>query len=125
MKIRPKKSLGQNFLRDKNIIKEIVEVGNISKNNVVLEVGPGTGNLTEFILKKKPKKIYVIEKDSGLVNLLKNKFNQDVSIINEDILNVDLKKIIFSSQQKVKLIFYFVSFPYLAYPIFYQDLLLE
>ena len=93
MKIKPKKSLGQNFLRDKNIIKEIVEVGNISKNNVVLEVGPGTGNLTEFILKKKPKKIYVIEKDSGLVNLLKNKFNQDVSIINEDILNVDLKKI--------------------------------
>ena len=56
MEIKPKKSLGQNFLKDKNIIKSIVEIGNITKNSVVLEIGPGTGNLTEFILKKNPKK---------------------------------------------------------------------
>ena len=56
MKIKAKKSLGQNFLIDKNIIKSIVEIGNITKNSVVLEIGPGTGNLTEFILKKTQKK---------------------------------------------------------------------
>ena len=56
MKIKAKKSLGQNFLNDSNIIKSIVEVGNITKDSVVLEVGPGTGNLTEFILKKNLKK---------------------------------------------------------------------
>ena len=55
MKIRTKKSLGQNFLSDKNIIKSIVEIGNIKDNNAVLEIGPGTGNLTEFILKKNQK----------------------------------------------------------------------
>ena len=56
MQIKPKKSLGQNFLTDKNIIQSIINLGNITEENVVLEVGPGTGNLTEFILKKKTKK---------------------------------------------------------------------
>ena len=77
MEIKLKKSLGQNFLKDKNIIKSIVEIGNIKKNSVVLEIGPGTGNLTEFILKKNPKKIFVIEKDSNLVNILNNKFKNN------------------------------------------------
>ncbi len=63
MKItKPKKSLGQNFLIDKNIINLIVDSGNIEKNDVVLEVGPGTGNLTEKILSKEPKKIFTVEK---------------------------------------------------------------
>ena len=57
MKIKPKKSLGQNFLIDKNIINKIVEAGNIDPNSTVLEIGAGTGNLTECILKKKTKKI--------------------------------------------------------------------
>nr|MBC8306762.1 ribosomal RNA small subunit methyltransferase A [Pelagibacterales bacterium] len=74
MKIRPKKSLGQNFLSDKNIIKSIVEIGNIKNNNAVLEIGPGTGNLTEFILKKKPKSFFVIEKDNNLAKILYEKF---------------------------------------------------
>ena len=67
MEIKPKKSLGQNFLTDKNIIQSIINVGNITKESVVLEVGPGTGNLTEFILKKKPKKIFVVEKDKNTI----------------------------------------------------------
>ena len=58
MKIKPKKSLGQIFLSDKNIIKSIVDIGNIKNNNIIIEIGPGTGNLTEFILKKKTKKIF-------------------------------------------------------------------
>jgi len=88
VEIKAKKSLGQNFLIDKNIITKIVNVGNISNKNEVLEIGPGTGNLTEFILKKNPKKIFVIEKDINLVNLLREKFKNQIKIINEDVLNI-------------------------------------
>jgi len=98
MKIKPKKSLGQNFLSDKNVIKAIVEIGNIKNNNPVLEIGPGTGNLTEFILKKKPKIFFVIEKDYNLVKLLYKKFNNKINIINKDVLNFHLKDI---SNEKV------------------------
>ena len=101
MKIRPKKSLGQNFLSDKNIIKSIVEIGNITDNNTVLEIGPGTGNLTEFILKKKPKSFFVIEKDYNLVKLLYEKFNNKINIINKDVLNFELNEVL-----KEKIIIY-------------------
>ena len=57
MKIVPKKSLGQNFLIDKDILKKIVDLINI-ENKSILEVGPGTGNLSSLILKKKTKKIF-------------------------------------------------------------------
>tara|TARA_Y100000590_G_scaffold359648_1_gene415573 strand:+ start:1569 stop:2360 length:792 start_codon:yes stop_codon:yes gene_type:complete len=87
MKLRPKKSLGQNFLSDKNIIKSIVEIGNIKKSTNILEIGPGTGNLTEYIIKKNPKKIILIEKDYNLANILYKKFNNQITIINKDILN--------------------------------------
>tara|TARA_B100000378_G_scaffold277157_1_gene276705 strand:- start:131 stop:922 length:792 start_codon:yes stop_codon:yes gene_type:complete len=90
MKIKPKKSLGQIFLSDKNIIKSIVDIGNIKNNNVIIEIGPGTGNLTEFILKKKPKKFFVIEKDSNLVKLLYERFNNKLNIINKDVLKFKL-----------------------------------
>ena len=63
MKFRAKKSLGQNFLTDKNILKKIVDIGEISKNDTILEIGPGTGNLTEYIINANPKSIVVVEKD--------------------------------------------------------------
>ena len=87
MKLQPKKSLGQNFLIDKNIIKIIAELGNISNEDIVLEVGPGTGNLTEEILYKKPKKLAVIEKDKAMVEILKKKFKEKIDIINSDMLD--------------------------------------
>ena len=93
MKIKPKKSLGQNFLSDKNIIKSIIDIGNIKSNDLILEIGPGTGNLTEYILKKKPKKIFVIEKDYNLIKLLYEKFNNKIIIISKDILNFKLNLI--------------------------------
>jgi len=86
--IKPKKSLGQNFLIDKNILEKIANITNIY-NKIVLEIGPGTGNLTSYILKKNPKKMFVIEKDNELANNLKNKFNNQLTIINDDILKVD------------------------------------
>ena len=90
--IKAKKSLGQNFLNDKNILEKIVNTVSIS-NKTIMEVGPGTGNLTEYILKKKPKKFYVIEKDSDLVDELSSKFKNELLIINEDILKIDETKI--------------------------------
>ena len=86
--IKAKKSLGQNFLIDKYILDKITNITNIT-DKIVFEIGPGTGNLTSYILKKNPKKIYVIEKDSELVIELKNKFNNQLTIINDDILKID------------------------------------
>ena len=88
--IKAKKSLGQNFLTDKNILQKIVNIVPI-KGKTVLEVGPGSGNLTSFILNKNPKKFIVIEKDNDLVRYLGEIFNNQITIINEDILNIDEK----------------------------------
>ena len=90
--IKAKKSLGQNFLIDKNILEIIVNSAAI-KDKTVLEIGPGTGNLTSYILKKNPKKFFVIEKDNDLVIELENKFKKQLIIINEDILKIEENKI--------------------------------
>ena len=92
MKILPKRSLGQNFLIDENILNIITELGNINNEDLVLEVGPGTGNLTQKILEKKPKNFTVIEKDKKLVDFLKKKFNKKIDIINEDMLKFSYEK---------------------------------
>lgn len=90
--IKAKKSLGQNFLIDNNIIEKITNIVNI-KNKNILEIGPGTGNLTSAILQKKPKEFYVVEKDNVLANELNLKFNEKIKIINKDILKLDENKI--------------------------------
>ena len=90
--IKAKKSLGQNFLTDQNILKKIVEITKI-KNHSILEVGPGTGNLTSHILKNNPKKFFVIEKDNNLASFLADQFKNKIIIINEDILKINEKKI--------------------------------
>ena len=92
MKISPKRSLGQNFLIDENILNIIAELGNINNEDLVLEVGPGTGNLTQKILEKKPKSFTIIEKDKKLVDFLKKKFNKKIDIINEDMLKFSYEK---------------------------------
>jgi len=91
---KPKKSLGQNFLIDKNIIRKIIEVANIDKSKTVMEIGAGYGNLTSEIISANPKKIFAIEKDNNLSSFLENKFNnyKNIKIINDDILRVIGKK---------------------------------
>ena len=89
---KPKKSLGQNFLIDRNVLEQIVDTVEI-KNKEVLEIGPGSGNLTSFILKKNPKKFYAIEKDEELALMLKDKFTDEISLINNDILEISEDKI--------------------------------
>ena len=86
--IKAKKSLGQNFLIDKDILEKIVNVIRINQKNI-LEIGPGTGSLTSYILKKKPKKIIVIEKDQNLAKKLEQNFKEELKVINEDILKID------------------------------------
>ena len=90
--IKAKKSLGQNFLIDKNVLEKIVSLIKI-ENKSILEVGPGTGNLTSCILKNNPKNLIVVEKDKYLARLLKKKFETNVVIINEDILKIDENKL--------------------------------
>ena len=77
---------------DRNVLEQIVNTVNI-RGKEILEIGPGSGNLTKYILKKKPNKIYVVEKDNNLSTLLEEKFNEEISIINKDILEVDEDKI--------------------------------
>jgi 16S rRNA (adenine1518-N6/adenine1519-N6)-dimethyltransferase len=103
--IRAKKSLGQNFLVDHNTILKIIDTTQINEKEI-LEVGPGTGNLTSEILKKNPKKVYLVEKDNELSNNLKEKFGDQVTIFNEDIINLNEK-----SLSKEKLIV-FGNLPY-------------
>ncbi len=91
MKFFSKKSLGQNFLIDEKVLNLIVDLGKINSKDTVLEVGPGTGNLTEKIIKKCPKRFIVVEKDKNLSLFLKKKFNNDIEIINDDILNYNQK----------------------------------
>jgi 16S rRNA (adenine1518-N6/adenine1519-N6)-dimethyltransferase len=103
--IKAKKSLGQNFLIDREVLEKIVSITDIS-NKEVLEIGPGSGNLTTYILKQKPKKLYVVEKDDDLAILLKEKFYTEIEIINNDILKVSEDKI---SDQKLSV---FGNLPY-------------
>ena len=86
--IRAKKSLGQNFLIDKDIINKIVSTVSITDNEI-LEVGPGTGNLTKEILKNNPSKMSLVEKDTFLAENLKEIIDGRVKIFNEDILKFD------------------------------------
>ena len=105
MYIKAKKSLGQNFLVDREVLERIVSTTDIT-NKEILEIGPGSGNLTTYILKQKPKKLYVVEKDDDLALLLKEKFDNEIEIINDDILKISEDKI---SDQKLSV---FGNLPY-------------
>ena len=90
-----KKSLGQNFLTDLNIIKKITNQVDI-KNKNILEIGPGKGALTDQIIKKNPKSLILIEKDNKLSEKLKLKYKncKNVKIFNKDILKLNLERIL-------------------------------
>jgi len=88
--VKAKKSLGQNFLIDQNIIDKIINTVLIT-NNEILEVGPGTGNLTKEILKNNPSKMFLVEKDIVLADSLKEIIDERVTIFNDDILKFNEK----------------------------------
>ena len=86
--IKAKRSLGQNFLIDQNIVDQIVNMINLKGKNI-LEIGPGTGNLTSALLDNQANKLLVIEKDIELAALLEKTFQEKIKIINKDILKVN------------------------------------
>ncbi len=87
---KPKKSLGQNFLIDQNIINKIIKIVHIKKENTILEIGAGSGNLTKSLINTSSKKIIAVEKDKKLSQFLKDKFKDiaKLNIINDDFLNI-------------------------------------
>ena len=93
--IQAKKSLGQNFLIDQNVIKKITALVKIKENNI-LEIGSGTGNLTNEIIKNEPSNFILLEKDFALYKILKKKFNfqKDLEILNKDILDFELENVL-------------------------------
>ena len=93
--IKAKKNFGQNFLIDENIVNEIVEKGEVSKEDLIIEIGPGLGTLTNKLLEK-ANKVIAIELDKDFTNILNDRFKlyDNFELINQDILKVNLKKII-------------------------------
>ncbi|MBU4298916.1 ribosomal RNA small subunit methyltransferase A [Patescibacteria group bacterium] len=103
-KIRPSKGLGQNFLVDKGVLQKIVATAELKPDDIVLEIGPGIGNLTQE-LAKRVKKVIAIEKDIKMVEILKNVLDeqgiQNVEIINGDILKIQNSKFKIQNSYKV------------------------
>ena len=93
--VKANKSLGQNFLIDENVINKIVECSNIGKDDCVIEIGPGLGTLTKELLEKAGE-VVCVELDKKMIPILKDRFllYKNLEIINDDILRLDLKKLI-------------------------------
>lgn len=93
MVIRNKKSLGQNFIFDKNFLIKISNFVISDANKTIIEIGPGLGTLTHYLSKKKYKKLILIEKDKRLIKNLSSEFSSnDILIFNEDALDFDFQK---------------------------------
>lgn len=103
-KIQANKSLGQNFLIDDNVIESIIESSEIEKEDLIIEIGPGLGVLTERLLKKSDN-VIVIELDKRMISILKNRFclNKNLTIINDDVLKVNLEELIKNRKQQNKI----------------------
>ena len=93
--IKANKNLGQNFLINESVVEKIIETADIKKDELVIEIGPGLGTLTEFLLQKSGK-VICVELDEKMIKILKDRFfmYNNLEIINEDILKLDLKELI-------------------------------
>lgn len=120
--LKAKKKFGQNFLVDENVLDNIVNGSDITSEDVVIEIGPGLGNLTEKLLEK-AKKVIAFEIDKDMCEILENRF-QNVSnfiLLNEDVLKVDIKEVLNKygvENEKVKLV---ANLPYyITTPIMFK-----
>ena len=113
--IRANKSLGQNFLINEEVVKNIVECSNIEKEDLVIEIGPGLGTLTKYLLEKAGK-VICIELDTKMLQILEDRFSlyDNFELINNDVLKVDLKNIIEKekTQGKIKQVKIVANLPY-------------
>lgn len=99
--LQANKRFGQNFLIDDNVLENIVEAANISENELIIEIGPGLGNLTEYLLKKSTY-VLLIEVDNNMINILNDRFSKysNYELVNYDILKIDLDKKIEELERK-------------------------
>jgi len=128
MRPKPKKSLGQNFLVDKNIQEKIIQSGNLKKSDVVLEIGPGRGELTSLLLER-VKKVIAVEIDSSLCAILRDKFSgyQNFELINQDILKFVIRDFI-KNDKKLKVIAnlpYYISTPIITHLFEHREVIKE
>ena len=102
--IRANKNLGQNFLINEEVVKNIVGCSNIEKEDLVIEIGPGLGTLTKYLLEKAGK-VICIELDTKMLQILEDRFSlyNNFELINNDVLKVDLKNIIEKEKKKKKI----------------------
>ena len=102
--IKANKALGQNFLINEKVIEETINTANITNQDLVIEIGPGLGTLTKYLLQKAGK-VLCIEIDKKMLSILEDRFSlySNLEIINEDVLKVDLNNIIFQEKKKSKI----------------------
>ena len=102
--IKANKNLGQNFLINEEVVKNIVECSKIEKEDLVIEIGPGLGTLTKYLLEKAGK-VLCIELDRKMIEISEDRFEKysNFEIINDDVLKVDLNKIIKENKENEKL----------------------
>ena len=127
--LRPNKRLGQHFLRDRSVIAEIIEISGFTGSDDILEIGPGLGALT-IPLSVHVNHVIAVEKDRRLTEILGKRLSQEginnVILINDDILKVDLRKVVVPSEKKFKAIGnlpYNISSPFLERLFKHQDLM--
>lgn len=113
--IKANKSLGQNFLIKEEVVKQIVESAKIEKEDLVIEVGPGLGSLTKYLLEKAGK-VICIELDKKMIEILNDRFflYSNFELLNQDVLKVDLKELIQKekSEGKIKHVKIVANLPY-------------
>ena len=102
--LRANKSLGQNFLIDEDAVCKIVETANVNKQDLIIEIGPGLGTLTKELLKKAGR-VLCVELDPKMIAILQERFAlyDNIDLIHDDVLNLDLKKIIKENKEEYKL----------------------
>lgn len=123
---KPKKSLGQNFLIDKNIQEKIVKTCKLKKTDIILEIGSGRGELTQHLLKA-AKRVIAVEVDKALCELLTSKFSSSANfeLVNKDILKINLANLV-GCQGRVRVrvianIPYYISTPIIAHLLDYNE----
>lgn len=114
-KIRANKSLGQNFLINSEVVESIVNSSEITSEDMVIEIGPGLGTLTKYLLEKAGK-VLCIELDKKMINILQDRFfmYDNFELINADVLKIDLNKIICENKNggKIKNVKIVANLPY-------------
>ena len=97
-----KKNLGQNFLIDENVILDAISAADISDNDIVIEIGPGLGTLTKYLLER-AKKVICVELDNSMIDILNERFflYKNFDVINDDILKIDLHELIRKNKEEI------------------------